>query len=43
MNTALGTFPVNPTINVKSNVEEISGINSLDDLEDIRSDEGNLG
>ena len=43
MNTEKGTFPINPTINVQSNVEEISGVNSLDALEDINSDEGNLG
>jgi len=40
----LGTsFPINAYIPVATKVEEITGLNSLDDLYDIYSDEGNLG
>lgn len=44
MGFMLGThFPANVYIPVATTVEEITGLNSLDDLEDIYSDEGNLG
>jgi len=36
-------FPQNPTIPVYTNIQEFHGVQSIEELSDIHSDEGNLG